>query len=33
VVSEQVDPTFAFMTARLDGRIRKDPSSPYASAG
>ena len=30
VVSEQVDPTFAFMTQDWDGRIRMDPSSPYA---
>jgi phosphoglucomutase len=30
VVSEQVDPQFAFMTADWDGRIRMDPSSPYA---
>jgi phosphoglucomutase len=30
VVSEQVDPTFAFMSLDWDGRIRMDPSSPYA---
>ena len=30
VVSEQVDPTFSFMTVDWDGRIRMDPSSPYA---
>ena len=30
VVSEQVDPSFAFMTQDWDGRIRMDPSSPYA---
>ncbi len=30
VVSETVDPTFAFMTVDWDGRIRMDPSSPYA---
>lgn len=30
VVSEQVDPTFAFMTLDWDGRIRMDPSSSYA---
>ena len=30
VVSEQVDSTFAFMTQDWDGRIRMDPSSPYA---
>ena len=30
VVSEQLDPTFSFMTLDWDGRIRMDPSSPYA---
>ncbi len=30
VVSDQVDPTFGFMTVDWDGRIRMDPSSPYA---
>ncbi len=30
VVSDQVDPTFAFMTADWDGKIRMDPSSPWA---
>jgi phosphoglucomutase len=30
VVSETVDPTFAFMTVDWDGRIRMDPSSSYA---
>jgi phosphoglucomutase len=30
VVSEEVDPTFAFMTLDWDGRIRMDPSSGYA---
>ena len=30
VVSEDVDPTFRFMTVDWDGRIRMDPSSPYA---
>ncbi|HEY2628182.1 MAG TPA: phosphoglucomutase (alpha-D-glucose-1,6-bisphosphate-dependent) [Usitatibacter sp.] len=30
VVSEQVDPTFGFMTADWDGKIRMDPSSAYA---
>lgn len=30
VVSEEVDPAFGFMTADWDGRIRMDPSSPYA---
>jgi phosphoglucomutase len=29
VLSEEVDPTFAFMTLDWDGRIRMDPSSPY----
>ena len=30
VISEEVDPTFAFMTLDWDGRIRMDPSSAYA---
>ncbi len=30
VVSAAVDPTFAFMTADWDGRLRMDPSSSYA---
>ena len=30
VVSDVVDPTFRFMTLDWDGRIRMDPSSPYA---
>jgi len=30
VLSEQVDPTFRFMTVDWDGKIRMDPSSPYA---
>ncbi len=30
VVSEEVDATFGFMTLDWDGRIRMDPSSPYA---
>ncbi|GAB3319068.1 phosphoglucomutase (alpha-D-glucose-1,6-bisphosphate-dependent) [Luteimonas notoginsengisoli] len=30
VVSEQVDPTFSFMTLDWDGQIRMDPSSSYA---
>jgi phosphoglucomutase len=30
VVSEQVDPTFSFMTLDWDGRVRMDPSSSYA---
>jgi phosphoglucomutase len=30
VVNDEVDPTFRFMTVDWDGRIRMDPSSPYA---
>ena len=30
VISEIVDPTFAFMPLEWDGKIRMDPSSPYA---
>jgi phosphoglucomutase len=30
ITSEQVDPTFRFMDLDWDGRIRMDPSSPYA---
>jgi phosphoglucomutase len=30
VVNTSVDPTFRFMTVDWDGRIRMDPSSPYA---
>lgn len=30
VISEQVDPTFSFMSLDWDGRIRMDPSSPWA---
>lgn len=30
VVSEEVDPTFRFMTVDWDGQIRMDPSSSYA---
>jgi phosphoglucomutase len=30
VVNETIDPTFRFMTLDWDGRIRMDPSSPYA---
>jgi len=33
VVSEVVDPQFAFMTLDWDGHIRMDPSSPYAMQG
>ncbi len=32
VTNETVDPRFAFMTVDWDGRIRMDPSSPYAMA-
>ena len=32
VVNAQVDPTFGFMTVDRDGKIRMDPSSPYAMA-
>lgn len=30
VVNSEIDPTFRFMTLDWDGRIRMDPSSPYA---
>ena len=30
VVNKSVDPTFRFMTVDWDGKIRMDPSSPYA---
>ncbi len=30
VVSDEIDPTFRFMTVDWDGQIRMDPSSPYA---
>ncbi|HXI38962.1 MAG TPA: phosphoglucomutase (alpha-D-glucose-1,6-bisphosphate-dependent) [Bryobacteraceae bacterium] len=33
VVNETVDPTFRFMALDWDGRIRMDPSSPYAMHG
>src|SRR4029453_1358322 len=33
VVNPKVDPTFSFMTLDHDGKIRMDPSSPYAAAG
>jgi len=32
VTNDAVDPTFGFMTVDWDGRIRMDPSSPYAMA-
>ena len=33
IVNPTVDPTFSFMTVDHDGKIRMDPSSPYAMAG
>jgi len=33
VTNDVVDPQFAFMTCDWDGRIRMDPSSPFAMAG
>lgn len=33
VVNNQIDPTFRFMTLDWDGKIRMDPSSPYAMRG
>jgi phosphoglucomutase len=33
VISEEVDPTFRFMTLDWDGQIRMDPSSSYAMKG
>ena len=30
IVSDEVDPTFRFMSVDWDGKIRMDPSSPYA---
>jgi len=32
VVNAAIDPTFSFMTVDHDGKIRTDPSSPYAMA-
>ncbi len=32
IVSDEIDPTFRFMTADWDGKIRMDCSSPYAMA-
>ncbi len=32
VVNSVIDPTFSFMTVDHDGKIRMDPSSPYAMA-
>ena len=33
VVNDAVDATFRFMTVDWDGKIRMDPSSPYAMNG
>jgi len=33
IVNRIIDPTFSFMTVDHDGKIRMDPSSPYAMAG
>jgi phosphoglucomutase len=33
VANPTIDPTFSFMTLDHDGKIRMDPSSPYAMAG
>ena len=33
IVNPTIDPTFSFMTVDHDGKIRMDPSSPYAMAG
>jgi phosphoglucomutase len=33
IVNAHIDPTFSFMTVDHDGKIRMDPSSPYAMAG
>ena len=33
IVNETIDPTFRFMTVDWDGKIRMDPSSPYAMEG
>ncbi|HYA75865.1 MAG TPA: phosphoglucomutase, partial [Burkholderiaceae bacterium] len=33
IVNDAVDPTFRFMTVDWDGKIRMDPSSPYAMHG
>ncbi len=30
IVNDSIDPTFSFMTVDWDGKIRMDPSSPYA---
>jgi phosphoglucomutase len=33
ILNPEVDSTFKFMTLDWDGKIRMDPSSPYAMAG
>jgi phosphoglucomutase len=33
IVNSTIDPTFSFMTLDHDGKIRMDPSSPYAMGG
>ncbi len=33
IVNDAIDPTFRFMTVDWDGKIRMDPSSPYAMHG
>lgn len=33
ILNETIDPTFQFMTVDWDGKIRMDPSSPYAMQG
>jgi phosphoglucomutase len=33
IANETIDPTFRFMTVDWDGKIRMDPSSPYAMQG
>jgi len=33
IVNPAIDATFSFMTVDHDGKIRMDPSSPYAMAG
>jgi phosphoglucomutase len=33
IVNPVIDPTFSFMTVDHDGKVRMDPSSPYAMAG
>jgi phosphoglucomutase len=33
IANRTIDPTFSFMTVDHDGKVRMDPSSPYAMAG